>query len=89
MIDLYTWSTPNGRKISIMLEEIQFNYKITEVNLSKGEQFNSNFRKISPLSKIPAITDHKNKISIFSNNKHSCSKIDKISSSLKCSKLKR
>ena len=48
-----------------MLEEIKFEYKITEINLSKGDQFNSDFRKISPLSKIPAITDHKNKISIF------------------------
>jgi len=65
MIELFYASTPNGRKISIMLEEIKFDYKITEINLSKGDQFNSNFRKISPLSKIPAITDHKNKISLF------------------------
>ncbi len=48
-----------------MLEEINLDYKITEINLSKGDQFNSDFRKISPLSKIPAITDHKNKISLF------------------------
>ena len=48
-----------------MLEEIKFDYKITEINLSKGEQFNSDFRKISPLSKIPTITDHKNKVSLF------------------------
>ena len=48
-----------------MLEEIKFDYKITEINLSNGDQFNSDFRKISPLSKIPAITDHKNKISLF------------------------
>ena len=48
-----------------MLEEIKFDYKITEINLSEGDQFNSDFRKISPLSKIPAITDHKNKISLF------------------------
>ena len=47
-----------------MLEEIKFDYKITEINLSKGDQFNSDFRKISPLSKIPAIIDHKNKISL-------------------------
>ena len=65
MIELFYSNTPNGRKVSIMLEEIKFDYKITEVNLSKGEQFNSDFRKISPLSKIPAITDHKNKISLF------------------------
>ena len=58
MIELFYAATPNGRKISIMLEEIKFKYKITTVNLSKGEQFNSEFRKISPFSKIPAITDH-------------------------------
>ena len=65
MIELFYANTPNGRKISIMLEEIKFEYKITEINLSKGDQFNSDFRKISPFSKIPAITDHKNKISLF------------------------
>jgi len=65
VIELFYSSTPNGRKISIMLEEIKFEYKITEINLSAGEQFNSNFRKISPLSKIPAIVDHKNKVSLF------------------------
>ncbi len=65
MIELFYASTPNGKKISIMLEEIKFDYKITEINLSEGEQFNNNFRKISPLSKIPAITDHKNKVSLF------------------------
>ena len=48
-----------------MLEEIKFDYKISEINLSEGDQFNPDFRKISPLSKIPAITDHKNKISLF------------------------
>tara|TARA_Y100000590_G_scaffold422300_1_gene526850 strand:- start:916 stop:1542 length:627 start_codon:yes stop_codon:yes gene_type:complete len=65
MIELFYASTPNGRKISIMLEEIKFDYKITELNLSNGDQFKSEFRKISPLSKIPAITDHKNKVSLF------------------------
>ena len=65
MIELFYASTPNGRKISIMLEEIKFDYKITEINLSKGDQFNSDFRKISPFSKIPTITDHENNISIF------------------------
>jgi len=65
VIELFYSSTPNGRKISIMLEEIKFEYKITEIDISKGEQFNVSFRKISPLSKIPAITDHKNKISLF------------------------
>ena len=65
MIELFYANTPNGRKISIMLEEIKFDYKITEIDLSKGDQFNIDFRKISPLSKIPAITDHKNKVSVF------------------------
>ena len=65
VIELFYSNTPNGKKITIMLEEIKLDYKITEINLSKGDQFNSEFRKISPLSKIPAITDHKNKISFF------------------------
>ena len=65
MIELFYANTPNGRKISIMLEEINFDYKITVINLNQEEQFKSDFRKISPLSKIPAITDHKNKISLF------------------------
>ena len=65
MIELFYSNTPNGKKISIMLEEIKFNYKITDINLSNGDQFSSKFRKISPLSKIPAITDHKNKVSLF------------------------
>ena len=64
MIELFYANTPNGRKISIMLEEISFDYKITELNLSKGEQFSPDFRKISPLSNIPAIIDHKNKVSL-------------------------
>ena len=66
MIELFSADTPNGKKISIMLEEIGFNYKITEVDLhNKKEQFNLEFRKISPFSKIPAIIDHKNKEAIF------------------------
>ena len=65
MNELFYSSTPNGRKISIMLEELKFDYKVTEKNLSEGEQFKPELRKISPLSKIPVITDHKNKVSIF------------------------
>ena len=60
MIELFYSPTPNGRKISIMLEEIKFDYKITKIDLSKGDQFSSDFRKISPFSKIPAVIDHKN-----------------------------
>ena len=65
MIELFYANTPNGRKISIMLEEIKYPYKITLVNLKDGEQFNSKFREISPFSKIPVITDHERNISIF------------------------
>ena len=65
MIELFYADTPNGRKISIMLEEINFPYKVTQVDLSNGEQFNSKFKLISPFSKIPVITDHESNISIF------------------------
>ncbi len=60
MIELFAADTPNGKKISIMLEEINFEYKVTNVNLLEGEQFNPDFRKISPFSKIPVIVDHNN-----------------------------
>ena len=60
MIELFAADTPNGKKISIMLEEIDFKYKVTNVNLLEGEQFNPDFRKISPFSKIPVIVDHNN-----------------------------
>ena len=65
MIELFTADTPNGKKISIMLEEIGYNYKVTKVDISKNEQFDPEFVKISPFSKIPVITDHDNKESIF------------------------
>ncbi len=65
MIELLTANTPNGKKISIMLEEIKFEYKVTKVNILKNEQFDPKFRAISPFSKIPVIIDHDNKISIF------------------------
>ena len=58
MIELFYSPTPNGRKISIMLEECKINYKITLVDLSKGEQFKSNFIKLNPYGKIPVIIDH-------------------------------
>ena len=58
MIDLYTWATPNGRKISIMLEELGLEYKVIPINIIKNEQFSDNFLKISPNNKIPAIIDH-------------------------------
>ena len=61
MIELFSADTPNGKKVSIMLEEIDFEYKVTKVDLEKKEQFNPEFRKISPFSKIPVIIDHDNK----------------------------
>ena len=60
MIDLFSSDTPNGKKVSIMLEEIGLDYKVTKLDLSKGDQFKSEFKKISPFSKIPAIIDHSN-----------------------------
>lgn len=58
MITLYTWTTPNGRKVPIMLEELGLPYEVHTVNLGKDEQFSPEFLKISPNNKIPAIVDH-------------------------------
>jgi GST-like protein len=57
MIDVYSWDTPNGRKIHIMLEECGLQYKAHPINIGKGEQFGANFLEISPNNRIPAITD--------------------------------
>ena len=65
MIELFTSDTPNGKKISIMLEEIGFKYKITKIDIYKDEQFKPEFKKISPFSKIPVIMDHNNGESVF------------------------
>tara|TARA_B100001250_G_scaffold411000_1_gene438618 strand:- start:485 stop:1111 length:627 start_codon:yes stop_codon:yes gene_type:complete len=65
VIELFAADTPNGKKISIMLEEINFKYKVINVDLSKGEQFNPEFRKLSPFSKIPILIDQENKATIF------------------------
>ena len=65
MIELFSANTPNGKKISIMLEEIEYEYKVTKVDLDKDEQFKTDFKKISPLSKIPVIIDHKKNKTIF------------------------
>lgn len=70
MIDLYYWTTPNGHKITIFLEEAGLPYKIHPVNIMKGEQFNPEFLKISPNNRIPAIVDnepldHKSSLSLF------------------------
>ena len=58
MIDLYTWTTPNGRKASIALEEMGLDYKAHPINIGEGEQFAPDFLKISPNNKIPAIVDN-------------------------------
>ena len=60
MIELFTADTPNGKKISIMLEEIGYKYKLTNIDIYKGEQFKPEFKKLSPFSKIPVIIDHDN-----------------------------
>ena len=65
MIELFSANTPNGKKISIMLEEIAYEYKVTKIDISNGEQFKEEFKKISPFSKIPVIIDHKNNKTIF------------------------
>ena len=65
MIELLTANTPNGKKISIMLEEIKFKFKVTKININKDEQFKPEFKKISPFSKTPVIIDHINKVSLF------------------------
>jgi len=66
VIELFSADTPNGKKIGIMLEEINFKYKVTKIDLSKDEQFKPEFRKISPFSKIPVIIDHdKDKRAVF------------------------
>ena len=65
MIELLTADTPNGKKISIMLEEIKHKYKVTKININKDEQFKPEFKKLSPFSKIPVIIDHDKKINLF------------------------
>jgi len=65
VIELYTANTPNGKKISIMLEEIGYKYYVNTIDLNKGDQFNPEFKKISPFSKIPVIKDQDNNEVIF------------------------
>jgi GST-like protein len=60
MIDLYTWATPNGRKVSILLEELGVDYTVFPVNIGAGEQHKPAFLEISSNNKIPAIVDHEN-----------------------------
>lgn len=65
MIDLYTWGTPNGRKISIALEEMGLDYEVHAVNFTKDEQFAPDFLKVSPNNKIPAIRDRESGQTVF------------------------
>jgi GST-like protein len=65
VIELLTADTPNGKKISIMLEEIGYQYKLTKIDISNGEQFKPEFVKLSPFSKIPIIVDHDKNETIF------------------------
>ena len=65
MIEVLTANTPNGKKISIMLEEINFEYKVTKININKDEQFKPDFIKLSPFRKIPVIIDHDSNKSLF------------------------
>jgi GST-like protein len=65
MIDLYTWATPNGRKISIALEELGLPYEVHPINIGEGEQFSTEFSTISPNQKIPAIVDRENGIRLM------------------------
>lgn len=58
MIDLYFWPTPNGRKVSIMLEECALKYRMIPVNINQGDQFKPEFLAISPNNRMPAIIDH-------------------------------
>ncbi|MBV6488615.1 MAG: glutathione S-transferase N-terminal domain-containing protein [Pseudorhodoplanes sp.] len=65
MIDLYTWTTPNGRKVSIALEELGLPYTAHPIDIGKDEQFAPDFLKISPNNRIPAIVDRDNNMSLF------------------------
>ena len=65
LIDLYTWSTPNGRKVSIMLEEVGLPYQVHPIDITAGDQFRPDFLAISPNNKIPAIVDRDNGYRMF------------------------
>lgn len=64
-IDLYTWNTPNGRKVSIMLEEVGLPYNVIPIDITKGDQLQPEFLLISPNNKIPAIVDHDAGVSLM------------------------
>lgn len=65
MIDLYTWTTPNGRKVSILLEELGIPYRAHAIDIGKDQQFDPDFLRISPNNKIPAIIDSENGLTLM------------------------
>ena len=65
MFELFADETPNARKVSIMLEEISYEYKVTLIDIGKGDQFNSEFKKISPFNKIPVLKNLENSETYF------------------------
>ena len=65
MIDLYTFTTPNGRKASIMLEEVELPYNVQKIDITKNDQFTPEYIAINPNSKIPAIVDRDTDITVF------------------------
>jgi GST-like protein len=65
VIDLYTWTTPNGRKASIALEELGLPYTVHPIDIGKDEQFKPEFLRISPNNRIPAMVDRENGISLW------------------------
>jgi len=65
VIELFSANTPNGKKISIILEEIGYKYKIPKIDINNSDQFKPEFKKISPFNKIPVIVDHKNNQTVF------------------------
>ena len=70
MIELYTWMTPNGQKVSIMLEEVGLAYRVHPIDITKDEQFAPAFLKIAPNNKIPAIVDTDNGLHLMEFGRH-------------------
>src|ERR1700719_3763881 len=89
VIDLYTWTTPNGRKASIALEELGFPYEAHAVDIGKDEQFKPEFLKISPNNRIPAIVDRNNNFSLMESGAILLYLAEKAGRLLPTDKLKR
>ena len=89
MIDLYTWTTPNGRKVSIALEELGLPYTVHPIDISKGEQFAPDFLKIAPNNRIPAIVDRDNDFSLMESGAILLYLAEKAGKLLPTDKLKR